>query len=154
MQKEKSSFPQQNKAVLPHTALKVRVCVSVCFGIYKQNDNLPTQHLNFRHQSCTRFSLSLNNTSFPHNPLSLLPLTVNAVFFRTSVRDHAVHLVGQLVLEARDGLAGSAGDEVGRRALHVVHTQVTRLRDLTLRKVHELRVPGVDAETLGDQDLM
>ena len=72
----------------------------------------------------------------------------------TSVRDHAVHLVGQLVLEARDGLAGSAGDEVRRRALHVVQTQVTRLRDLTLRKVHELRVPGVDAETLGDQDLM
>lgn len=50
-------------------------------------------------------------------------------------------------------MAGPASYEVGGGALHVVQTHVTRFGDLPLGEAHKLRVPGVDAEALGDQDL-
>lgn len=64
------------------------------------------------------------------------------------VRNHAVHFIGQLVLKARHGLAGSTSDEVSGGALHVIHAHVTGFSNLTLGKVHKLGVAGVETETL------
>lgn len=77
-----------------------------------------------------------------------LPFVLSFCFQETLVRNHAVHFVGQLVLEARDGLAGAAGDEVGGGALHLVQAHVAGFGNLTLGKVHKLGVASVDAETL------
>lgn len=65
-----------------------------------------------------------------------------------SVRNHAVHFVGQFVLKARNGLACSTSDEVSGSALHLVQAHVTGFSNLTLGKVHKLGVASVDAETL------
>lgn len=70
-----------------------------------------------------------------------------------SVRNHAVHFVGQLLLEPRHGPRGPARDEVRGGALHLVHAHVAGFGDLTLGEADELGVPGKDAEALGDQDL-
>lgn len=67
-----------------------------------------------------------------------------------SVRNHAVHFVGQLVLEARDGASGPACYEVRGGALHLVQAHVTGLGDLTLGEADKLGVPGEDAEALRD----
>lgn len=81
-----------------------------------------------------------------------LPLTASSVL-SISVRNHAVHFVGQLVLEARNGPSGPACYEVRGGALYLVQAHVTGLGDLTLGKADKLGVPGEDPETLGDQDL-
>lgn len=70
-----------------------------------------------------------------------------------SVRNHAVHFVGQLVLEARNGPSGPTCYEVRGGALHLVQAHVAGLGDLTLGEADKLGVPGEDAETLRDQDL-
>lgn len=70
-----------------------------------------------------------------------------------SVRNHAVHFVGQLILKPRNGPSGPACDEVRGGALHLVHAHVTGFGDLTLGEADKLGVPGKDAETLRDQDL-
>lgn len=75
------------------------------------------------------------------------------MFWPISVRNHAVHFVGQFVLEAGNGATGSSCDQVNGGALHLVQTHVTRLGDFPLGKVDELGVPSVDAEPLRDQDL-
>lgn len=88
--------------------------------------------------------------------LFLLPKLRTSKFISVlliSVRNHAVHLIGQVVLKARHRLAGSANYQVGGGALDLVHAHVTGFGDLPLGKAHKLRVPCVDAETLGDQDL-
>lgn len=64
------------------------------------------------------------------------------------VRNHAVHFIGQFVLKARNGLAGTTSDEVSGGALHLIQAHVTGFGNLTLGKVHKLGVAGVEAEAL------
>lgn len=70
-----------------------------------------------------------------------------------SVRNHTVHFIGQFILNARNRLTGSARYEVRSSVLHLVQAHVTGFSDLPLGKAHKLRVPGVNTEALGDQDL-
>lgn len=93
-------------------------------------------------KQCGRSHILLKSTS--HTASSLLSI---------SVGNHAVHFVGQLVLEAGNGLSGPACYEVRGGALHLVQAHVTGLGDLALGEANKLGVPGEDAETLRDQDL-
>lgn len=70
-----------------------------------------------------------------------------------SVGNHAVHLVGQLFLEAGEGPRGPARYEVRGGVLYLVHAHVTGLGNLPLGEADKLGVPGEDSETLRDQDL-
>lgn len=96
------------------------------------------------HHIKKKFFLQTPYLTFSHSYFSFLLI---------SVRNHTVHFVGQIVLNAGNRLTGSANYEVSSGALHVVQAHVTGFSNLTLGEAHKLRVPGVDAKTLGDQDL-
>lgn len=89
---------------------------------------------------------------FLHNLHTSLSLTVISVLL-ISVGNHTIHFIGQFILKARNRLTGSASYEVSSSALHLVQAHVAGFGNLPLGKANKLRVPGVDAETLGDQDL-
>lgn len=140
------------------------------FGIHKYKHTLPNNtpylgstkktkwashlfHISLSHAVESTFSSADINTH-THKDFVLppklnisLPRTVFSVLL-ISVRNHTVHLIGQIVFKARNGLTGPASYEVSGGALHLVQAHVARLRDLPLGKVHKLRIPGIDAETL------
>lgn len=155
-----SQSVQRNSCwVLQHTDmwyLKISVCV-----LAFTNKSISYQH-NISRQNCP-FILTLSSPLFLRSrykthffPLIKLHTSLSHTVISVlliSVRNHAVHFVGQFLLKARNWLTGSSSYEVGGRALHVVQTHVTGFGDLPLGKAHKLGVPGVDAETLRDQDL-
>lgn len=120
----------------------IYVCVSYVFGI----DVFLTPFY------CRATKLNATTVTFFCTCTQNLPHTASSVL-SISVRNHAVHFVGQLVLEVSDGARGPACDEVRGGALHLVQAHVTGLGNLTLGEADKLGVPGEDAETLRDQNL-
>lgn len=121
----------------------------MCFGIHKQNHSITNNGLLVRGEK-QYASPVFRHLKKPHTPLPRTAISVLLI----SVRNHTVHFIGQFVLKARNRLSGSASYQVGSGALHFVQAHVTGFSNLPLGKVHKLWVPGVDAETLREQDLM
>lgn len=84
-----------------------------------------------------------------HLSFSHISLTVQLI----SVRNHTVHFISQLFLKSRNRLSGSTHYQVSSCALHFIQAHAASFSNLPLSKVHKLRVPCIDTETLRDQDL-
>lgn len=129
--------PADSSAAIKHD--RNLICGMFLF-VFKRDSNTQDFLLPF-------FFLKKKQTS--HLSFSHISLTVQLI----SVRNHTVHFISQLFLKSRNRLSGSTHYQVSSCALHFIQAHAASFSNLPLSKVHKLRVPCIDTETLRDQDL-
>lgn len=127
-----------------HTQHDRNLICGMFLFVFKRDSNT---HTHKRFSSPFFFFFKKKQTS--HLSFSHISLTVQLI----SVRNHTVHFISQLLLKSRNRLSGSTRYQVSSCALHFIQAHAASFSNLPLSKVHKLRVPCIDTETLRDQDL-